>query len=182
MNYTHNTNIINLEFINKFYINKGINIPCLEKIIIRSSIMDSEYEQTTIFAKTMSILEIITFQRSFIKNYKTFLKGKGQKHFSFNSIVTLRNNNMLNFLYFFIHYILVNLKENFLDINKYIYNFNYSFTIKDISIFPTISEFFIKWKYPLFISISINNKKKLHLNFILRNYSIFTEVKDEIFK
>jgi ribosomal protein L5 len=182
MNYTHNINVINLEFINKFYINKAISIPYLEKIIIRSSIMDSEYEQTTLFAKTMSILEIITFQRSFVKNYKTFLKGKGQRHFSFNSIVTLRNKNMINFLYFFVHNILVNLKENFLDINKYIYNFSYSFTIKDIAIFPTISEYFIKWKYPLFVIVIINNKNKFHLSFILRNYSIFTEVKNEIFK
>jgi ribosomal protein L5 len=182
MNFIHNNNIIDLEFLNKFYINKSINNPCIEKIIIRTSIMDSDQEQFASFSQIMSLCEVLSFQKSFIKNFKISLKGKGQKQYSFNCITTLRKENMYNFLYFLIHNVLINLKENFLNINRYIYTSSYSFTIKDVNIFPSISEYFIKWRYPLFFIIALNHKNKFYLNFILRNFSIPTDIKNEVFK
>lgn len=180
MNIAHQKNIVDFEFINKFYVNNIYKIPHLQKIILRTSVRDSEYEQTAFFTKSLFLLEVITFQRSFVKNYKTFMKGKGQKCFSFNALVTLRNQSMYNFLYYFIHFILIMLKNNFLTINRFLDNNSYSFCLKDITIFPGVAEFFIKWPYPLFFTLILTSKNMFYLQFMLRNFAIFTFTKYEI--
>ncbi len=177
MNSTHYQNIIDFDFINKFHVNTAYKIPRLEKIILRSSIRDSDYEQSVYFPKSIFLLEIITFQRAFVKNYKTSMKGKGQRQCSFNGIVTLRHNQMYNFINYFLHFVFLALKNNFLTINLLNDENTFSFCLKDVTIFPGVAEHFIKWPYPLFFTLLLNTRNRYYLQFFLRNYSIYTKTK-----
>jgi ribosomal protein L5 len=110
------------------------------------------------------------------------MKGRGQRQYIFNSLVSLRKNSLYNFLYFFIENVLLNLKENFLTINKLLAGDQYSFSIKDASIFPSIAELFIKWNFPLFFTFNLNiSNNRYYFNLVLRNFSFYTIIINEAF-
>lgn len=180
MNFSHQLYLIEFDFINKFYLNNSISVPHLDKITIRCSIRNAQHEQTSDFTKSLCLIELISFQRSFVKNYKSFMKGRGQRQHIFDSLVSLRKNSLYNFLYFFIENVLLNLKENFLSINKLLAGDQYSFAVKDASIFPSIDELFIKWGFPLFFTLNLNvHNNKYYFNLVLRNFSFYTIILNE---
>jgi ribosomal protein L5 len=161
--------LTDFELINKFNFTSLTNIPKLERLILTVTVITAEELRSLNFPKTKYLLELLTGNRAFIKNFS--IKGKIKKQIIFSSDVYLREDLLINFIYFYFNYVFLELQNKFLSINKKLSKKDYSFTIKDISIFPGIAENFLKWSYPLHFSFQTNSKNIEHCLIIFRNLS-----------
>lgn len=178
--FKYNKEITNFDLINKFSYCNITNIPFLERIILNVNISNSDSETFSGFSRSLFLLELISGQKAIVAKYATSAHGRGQKRIVFHSSVILRKKFLFNFLYLFHNFVFLNLTKKFLSINKRIGKANYSFTIKDITIFPGTSEVFIKWIYPLHVSLlpKTSDLNLTEFELILRNlnFIIITKI------
>lgn len=152
--------LVDLSIANSFIYKNSHSIGKYNKIILSFNIRDSYLETTSvIFPKTLWLLEHIGLQKGYIINLKTKRVGRNQRRVVFSSQVILRNKNLINFIYFFLCFIVYNIFRKFLSYNYKLDKLtgDYSFSIKDINVYPGFLEDFFKWFYPLLINIIINN-------------------------
>jgi hypothetical protein len=151
---THN--LINLSLINSFYYRNSYKINGFNKIILGFNIRDSLLDTTAVyFPKTLWLLEHIGLQKGFVINLKTKRVGRNQRRVIFSSQVILRNNRFLDFVYFFLCFVIHGIFRKFLNYNFKIDRLtgDYGFLLKDINVYPGFLEDFFKWFYPLLINI-----------------------------
>lgn len=155
-----NNLLLKLSLINSFNFKNSYSVPIYNKVILNFSIRDSYIDTTSVyFPKTLWLLEHISLQKGYVINLKTKRIGRNQRRVIFSSQVILRNLNFLNFIYFFLSFIIYNIFRKFLTYNIKIDKLtgNYSFLLKDINIYPGFLEDFFKWFYPLMVNIIINH-------------------------
>jgi ribosomal protein L5 len=146
-----------------FFFNNQFQIQTFDKLIINMRINISLNEETAvIFPRTIWLLEHMSGQKPFVKNLKTKRIGRNQRRIYFSTSVTLRNNKMLSFIYFYNCFLIKTVIKRLVFYNRKINKFdgNYSFTIKNINVFPGYLEDFFKWPY------------FVNFNFVLRNYDV----------
>lgn len=171
-----NTKIRNLHFvtmfnsINCFFFNNFFRFKCVKLLKLSSNIQDLKTINSFIYFKTMALHETLSFRKPFLLNYNKFLKKKKFMKLSFTCQNSLRKLDFYNFLYFFIFFTTSNFSLKFIKISKNlnIYN-NYYFSLKKISVFPGVLEYFYKWPYKInffiiFENFCENKKNKLKIN------------------
>lgn len=169
--YNIQKKLIDLDLINKFSFCKSINIPKLSHIVLNINLNKNEFDSDLLNVKLMLALEILCTQKPFVKNKKQKKSSIKDKNLFFNLQSILRGKNMYDFIYFFQIFIYKYLKEKFVFINKNIEKCDYFFSIKDLSVFPGLSENLIYSKIYLHFLLSTKNvKRKEELYIILRNY------------
>jgi len=176
--FKYNKEVVKFDLINKFSYSSITNIPFLERVILNVNISNSDSETFSGFSRSLFLLELISGQKAIVNKFTISAHGRGQKRIIFHSSVTLRKNFLFNFLYLFQNFIFLNLTKKFLSINKKLTRANYSFTIKDITIFPGTSEVFIKWVYPLHISFlpNVSTLNVGEFELILRNLNFIITI------
>jgi len=165
-----------IDFVNKYNISTSQKIPCSSKLDLLFTIRDLDVDDSILYVRSNLIMEFVSLKKNQFFLKKNLLKGRGKKQFCFKNIVTLRKTNLLNFLYFFSNTVLPELPLKYLIINSKINkNLMYFFTIKEISVFPSMNECFTRWPYPIYFSFIIGNKNKNNsfLKFFLKNFYFF---------
>jgi ribosomal protein L5 len=148
--------LINLSLINSFCYKNSHQIKNFNKVILGFNIRNSLLDTTAVyFPKTLWLLEHIGLQKGYVVNLKTKRVGRNQRRVIFSSQVVLRNLRFLDFIYFFLCFIIYGIFRKFLTYNFKIDRLtgDYSFIIKDINVYPGFLEDFFKWFYPLLINV-----------------------------
>jgi ribosomal protein L5 len=148
--------LINLSLINSFFYKNSHQIKNFNKVILGFNIRDSLLDTTAVyFPKTLWLLEHIGLQKGYVVNLKTKRVGRNQRRVIFSSQVVLRNSRFLDFIYFFLCFIIYGIYRKFLTYNLKIDRLtgDYSFVIKDVNVYPGFLEDFFKWFYPLLINL-----------------------------
>ncbi len=173
--FKYNRFLTNFDLINKFSYSSSINIPFMERIVIVINISVLEGEMSFDFSRSLLLLEFISGQKSKVSKFLVSSHGRGQKKAIFSSLVVLRRNFLFNFLYFLHHFVILRLSQKFLVVNKKLSVTNYSFVVRDVSIFPGLGEFFLKWPYSLRVSLLPCDSRVCLEEFelILRNSAFF---------
>jgi len=151
--------LINLSLINSFNYKNSYQIKTFNKIVLSFNIRDSLLDTTTVyFPKTLWLLEHIGLQKGYVVNLKTKRVGRNQRRVIFSSQVVLRNIRFLDFIYFFLSFVIYGIFRKFL-----VYNFkmdritsDYSFLLKDINTYPGFLEDFFKWFYPILVNVILS--------------------------
>lgn len=159
---------------NVFRFNNCFNFKSINSLNIMINIEDLKSVKPYVFFKSMALLESLTCQKSFLKNYSKLKKKKSFLNKIFTCKTTLRKVHLFNFLYLFIFFSTINFSLKFIKISKILnYNNNYSFTLKNITVFPGVLENFYKWSQKLSFYLIFNSSKindQTQSLFLLRNY------------
>jgi hypothetical protein len=168
-----NNFLISLSLINSFYYKNSYLLYKKKKIILNFNIQDFDIDNTSVyFPKTLWLLEHIGLQKGIVINLKTKRVGRNQRRVNFSSQIVLRNNKFLNFLYFFLCFLIYGFFRKFLIYNNKIDKItgDYLFLIKDINIFPGLLEDFFKWSYSILVKIIVSDYN------IITNQHVFQEL------
>lgn len=164
---TNNKKLINYlikcSLINSFNYKNFHQINTFDKLIINMRINISLNEETAaVFPRTVWLLEHLSGQKPVVNRLKTLRIGRNQRRIFFSTSVFLRQLNFYNFIYFYNCLLIRSIKKRESFFNRKLNKFdgNYSFTIKNINVFPGYLEDFFKWPY------------FVNFDFLLHNYDI----------
>lgn len=137
------------------------NLSLIDKILVSSTINDTSVEKNVNFVKDKWLLEHVSTQKTFLRNYKIKRVGRNERRVVFSISVINRKVRVVNFLYFFINFVLPNFKKRFLRMRR---RLNVSggliFAVKNVNVFPGYLEMFFKWRYFLFFEFRLKFPKK----------------------
>ncbi|XAO72544.1 MAG: 50S ribosomal protein L5 [Candidatus Vidania fulgoroideorum] len=149
-------------FIKKLKYKNKMEIPKIEKIVINMT-LGKNIKNKKCFNNTYKEIKTITGQKPLIiKAKKSISNFKIRKNENIAFKVTLRRNNMFEFINKLINIALPRIK-NFkgFSISSFDYYGNLNFGINDFNIFPEI-----------FLSKKIHKEKGLNINIIIKNKNI----------
>jgi len=162
--------------IDRFFFSRVQNIPKLQNITSSLVIRDLKDEQNRRFTQGVNLLENVTGRRPHISLYKKYLKGRGIKQQCFSIKVSMTKPFFFNFLSFCVYFLFPYLSDNAFFIkagnNVLKRNNNIVIFLKEPTVFPGTLENFLKWPYPLFIVILLNNYNIFYSYYVLRNFYI----------
>jgi len=129
--------------------------------VASTTIRDTAIEKNINFPKNKWLLEHVSTQKTFTKNYQIKRVGRNERRIVFSISIISRKLSAINFLYFFLLFVLPNFKKKLLRMNRKLnYQGNYLFFVKDVSVFPGYLETFFKWRYFLFFEIKLKFARK----------------------
>ena len=161
-----------ISYSNSFYLNKSFllhnstlmspyNFLMINKILATATIRDTSIEKNANFPRNKWLLEHVSTQKTFSKNYKIKRVGRNERRVVFSISVANRKLRAVNFLYFFLLFVLPNFRRKLLRMSKKLNIFgNFFFLVKDISVFPGYLETFFKWRYFLHFNVELKPIKK----------------------
>jgi ribosomal protein L5 len=148
--------LIRYEILNKFGLSNLGEKLGLEKIVINISIRDQIYEYSSSYSRSLFLLEHITSRRSYIRSYASKMRGRGKKSTFCTLQISLRKDELFNFLNILYSFAQVKLIKKNITLNNLLTENLLSFELEDISIFPGIEEEFLHWRYPLNFNFVFN--------------------------
>lgn len=153
----------NLYFLKKDCINKNLLvsyflISFLKSICVEVNVFNLIKLNKDSFLKSISLLEILTNQKVFLKTKKIVLNNKTkQSSFNFYLKCNLRKNLILNFLGYLNYFLLSELKNSYSFFNYTGNLFNYKFKLKNIMIIRILKSNFLIWMFSIYISFEFSN-------------------------
>jgi ribosomal protein L5 len=152
------------------------NIPSIKKILISFNIRDIKELEDSIVMKFFYYLEVICNQKSFLNNLvKGNIKTK-VKNINLTGQISLHGIRLYSFFEYFNFFVYPSLKKNFIKINTNIDNSsgNLSMFIKDLSIFPGLSEELNNQiSYPVKIDIIFENSNLDKSRYFLNEFGFY---------
>jgi hypothetical protein len=137
------------------------NFSLVDKISISATVNDTSIEKNVNFVKDNWMLEHVSSQKALVTNYKTKRVGRNERRVIFSLSVVNRKIRIINFLYFFINFVLPNFRRRFLRMQKRLsVGGHLDFIVKNVIVFPGYLEMFFKWRYFLFFELRLKFPKK----------------------
>lgn len=149
-------NIIRSLLLSKYNYLNAHEIPSFKECILTISFSNENIEEDINILYALTLLELITAKKAYIKNVSSVYKSK-VKTLIFTFQVSLKKSNIFDFLTFFYFGALPLFKLRYIKRNLNIdkRSFNYNFAFKDTNIFPFLPEVFYKWNFLLNFSFTV---------------------------
>lgn len=144
----------------------------IEKIIVTFNLRDLRDVEEPVIARAFFLFEAIVNQKVSVSRVVVG-DVKKKKKFSITGKVTLRGVKLFYFFDMFNVFVQPMLRRNFFSINKKLDSFgNLSITVKDISVFPGMSELMtsVNFKYPLKVDLFFKKGSKLQTKYLLEEF------------
>lgn len=172
-------NIVRSILLSKYSYTNVHDIISFKKCVITVSFYNENIEEDLNILHTLSLLELLTSQKAYVKKISSAYKSK-IKMLTFIYQVSLQKSNLVDFLNFFNFVALPSFKLRYIKRNLNIdaNSFNYTFAFRDTNILPSLPEVYYKWNSLLNFSFIVNFKEKSYIKEIEDFYNCFYLVSD----